>query len=250
MKTNNGYVLKCDSLSVFYGDRLAVRNISLNMQKGRIMALMGPSGCGKSTLLRCFNRMNDFVPNCRVTGQILLNDREVSSYTPEELRLRAGMLFQRPYPFAKSIRENILWALRLHKKDASDAALEKWLRAAALWDEVKDKLDAPASTLSGGQAQRLCLARALALEPEVLLLDEPCSALDPLATAQIEELLKSLKSEVALVLVTHSLAQARRVADDVAFLWSGDLIEYGLSSQVFIDPKEKRTREFVQGVWG
>jgi phosphate transport system ATP-binding protein len=242
-------------LNLHYGAAHALRDISMTIPHGKITAFIGPSGCGKSSLLRCLNRMNDLVDIARITGRILLDGRDI--YGPEvdvpELRRRIGMVFQKPNPFPKSIYENVAYGLRiqgLRRRSLLDEAVEKSLRKAALWDEVKDRLKAPAMELSGGQQQRLVIARAIAIEPEVILLDEPCSALDPIATARIEELMVELKKNYTIVIVTHNMQQASRVGDYCAFMYLGQLIEYGTAEQVFTVPLVKRTEDYVTGRFG
>ena len=242
------------SLSVRYRERLALENVNMTIGRHRVTALIGPSGCGKSTLLRCLNRMNDLVEGARVTGRVLLEGRDI--YAPgvdvTELRRRVGMVFQRPNPFAMSIYDNVAYGPRLlgaKKREVEELVVES-LQKAALWDEVKDRLHQPALSLSGGQQQRLCIARALAVRPQVLLLDEPCSALDPISTTRIEDLLLSLKEELTVVIVTHNMQQAARVADETAFFLSGRLIEFGPTAAVFERPAQKETEEYLTGRFG
>ena len=243
-------------LSVSYSARPALRGVDFVAPAGRLTAMVGPSGCGKSSLLASVNRLTDLVPGCQVTGEIRVGDADVMSPTCDvtALRLRVGMIFQRPTPFPLSIRRNLELPLREHRtRDRHELAarVEAALRDVGLWDEVKDRLDAPAAALSGGQQQRLCLARALALEPEVLLLDEPCSALDPLSSGVVEDLVASLRGRYTLLLVTHDLAQARRLADDAAFFWVeegvGRLVESGAAAQIFEAPQSPLTRAYVAG---
>ncbi len=244
------------NVNVYYGDNHAVKDASIDVSKDEVTALIGPSGCGKSTLLRCFNRMNDDIAGCRVSGEIALDGQSISG--PEmdivELRARVGMVFQKPYPFPKSIAENVAYGPRIHglaKKGAElDAIVERSLRSAGLWDEVKDRLDSPANSLSGGQQQRLCIARALAVDPEVILMDEPCSALDPIATAKVEELIAELRGRYAIAIVTHNLQQAARVSQQTAFLHLGALIESGPTSEIFTNPKLKKTNDYITGRYG
>ncbi len=246
--------ISAEKVDVFYGETQAIKGVDLELPKGAITAFIGPSGCGKSTLLRCFNRMNDVIPGARVRGRIRLGGADI--YGPEvdvtELRRRVGMVFQRPNPFPMSIYDNVAYGPRLagvKRKDLGD--LVEWsLKQAALWDEVKGRLHAPALSLSGGQQQRLCIARALAVQPEVLLLDEPCSALDPVSTTRIEELLHSLKGAYTLAIVTHNLQQAARVADYVAFFLAGELVEFGPVSRVFETPERPETEAYVTGRFG
>ena len=254
-------VLEARNVSVYYGDTHAVKEISMRVPANRVVALIGPSGCGKSTLLRCFNRMNELVEGARVEGEVLFQGQNL--YAPEvdpvEVRRRIGMVFQKPNPFPKSIYDNIAWAPRnLGMKRGLDERVEKALRGAALWDEVKDRLKDSALGLSGGQQQRLCIARAIAIEPDVLLLDEPASALDPIATASIEELMHSLKGRFTIVIVTHNMQQAARVADRTAFFSletsngepSGTLVEFAETGKIFSGPDDPRTRDYVSGRFG
>jgi phosphate transport system ATP-binding protein len=247
--------IRVDRLSLWYGDSLALDDISLDLAERRITAFIGPSGCGKSTLLRCINRMNDLVDGVRIAGQIRFGDRDV--FDPEVdvnvLRKRIGMVFQKSNPFPKTIYENVAYGPRIHgvrAKSELDGIVERGLRAAALWDEVRDRLQTSALELSGGQQQRLCIARALAVEPEVILLDEPCSALDPVATAKIEELLLELKQTYTIAIVTHNMQQAARVSDFTAFLYLGKLVEFGETREMFIAPREKRTQDYITGRFG
>ncbi len=243
-------------LHLWYGEAQALHGISLAVPANHVTAFIGPSGCGKSTLLRCLNRMNDRIVGCRIEGEVLLDGEDV--YDPQvdvvQLRTRVGMVFQKPNPFPKSIYENIAYAPRIHglarDGDAMDVLVEQSLRKASLWDEVKDKLDQPGTALSGGQQQRLCIARTIAVRPEVILMDEPCSALDPIATAKIESLIEELKQEYTIVIVTHSMQQAARVSQKTAFFYLGELVEYGDTSQIFTMPKEKRTDDYITGRFG
>jgi len=256
---SNAPVFKVRGLSVSYGDFPALRDITLDVQRNRITAIIGPSGCGKSTLIRCFNRMNDLIPSARVEGEILYHGDNL--YGPAidavEVRRRIGMVFQKPNPFPKSIFENVAFGPRVNgMRSGLDDIVEKALRQAALWDEVKDKLNQNAYSLSGGQQQRLCIARAIAVEPEVILMDEPCSALDPIATMRIEDLMKVLEETYSIVIVTHNMQQAARVADMTAFLTvelgpkgerTGALVEYDVTRQVFTNPRDQRTEDYVTG---
>jgi phosphate transport system ATP-binding protein len=245
--------LETRALSVFYGSTEAVKQISLTIPRNRVVAFIGPSGCGKSTFLRCFNRMNDLIPIARVEGEVLF--RDMNLYAPEvdavEVRRRIGMVFQKPNPFPKSIFDNIAFGLRINgfRGDIAEQ-VERSLRAAALWDEVKDRLQESALGLSGGQQQRLCIARALAVEPEILLMDEPASALDPIATGKIEDLIGDLKKDYTIVIVTHNMQQAARVSDYTAFLYLGELIEYGDTDRLFTNPSEERTEQYITGRFG
>ncbi len=248
-------ILQVDALSLWYGDAQALFEISLEIPRRMITAFIGPSGCGKSTLLRCFNRMNDLVDGVRVAGNIHFDGGDV--FDPKTdvnvLRKRIGMVFQKSNPFPKSIYDNIAYGPRLHgvtRKRELDEVVEKSLRGAALWDEVKDRLGESALGMSGGQQQRLCIARAIAIEPEVILLDEPCSALDPIATARIEELMQELKQNYTLVIVTHNMQQASRVSDYTAFLYLGKLIEYGRTEGLFLNPMRRQTEDYITGRFG
>jgi phosphate transport system ATP-binding protein len=243
------------NLNLYYDNTQALKNITMTIPARRVTAFIGPSGCGKSTLLRCFNRMNDLIDAVRIEGEVLLDGRNI--YDPAvdapELRRRVGMVFQKPNPFPKSIYENIAYGLRIqgiNSRSVLDETVEKALRRAALWDEVKDRLDASALSLSGGQQQRLVIARAIAIEPEVMLLDEPCSALDPISTARIEELMDELKSDYTLVIVTHNMQQAARVSDQTAFMYLGELVEIGDTETLFTTPSEQRTQDYVTGRFG
>jgi phosphate transport system ATP-binding protein len=247
--------MRTEKLSIAYGSKLAVNEVSLNVRQGEVLALIGPSGCGKTTLLRSLNRLVELTPAATRGGRILLDGEDVDGYDVTWLRRRVGMLFQQPNPFPMSILDNVAYGLRERgskkpsKKELEPAVTEA-LHRAGLLEEVKDSLDHPALALSGGQQQRLCIARSLAVHPEVLLLDEPCSALDPISTQTIEETIVHLRSEIAIVIVTHNLQQAQRVADHVAFMYLGDLIEYGEAEQVFRAPVAERTREYVSGGFG
>jgi phosphate transport system ATP-binding protein len=250
----SGPVLETRDLVVRYGDNPAVRGISLAISERRITAIIGPSGCGKSTLLRTLNRMNDFVPTVRIEGEILYRglDLYAPDVDPVEVRRRIGMVFQKPNPFPKTIYRNVAWGPAINglpKKDLPEL-VETSLRRAALWEEVKDRLHDSATGLSGGQQQRLCIARALAMGPEVILMDEPCSALDPVSTARIEDLMFELKERYTIVIVTHNMQQAARVSDETAFLEAGELIEFGDTDKMFTKPDKKRTEEYVTGRFG
>ncbi|BBL29762.1 phosphate transport system ATP-binding protein [Pantoea sp. PA1] len=247
--------LTVDHLSLWYGERQVLQDVSLQLPKNRITALIGPSGCGKSTLLRCFNRMNDVIDNCRIDGEILLEQQSIMRPAQDvsALRRRVGMVFQRPNPFPKSVYENVVYGLRLQgvrDKRVLNEACERALRAAALWGEVKDQLAQNALTLSTGQQQRLVIARAIAIEPDVLLLDEPTSALDPISTLVIEELMSTLKQHFTLVLVTHNMQQASRVSDYTAFMHQGSLVEFDTTDKIFTTPKVRRTEDYITGRYG
>ncbi len=247
--------MRTEALSIAYGEKLAVNAVSLEVRQGEVLALIGPSGCGKTTLLRSLNRLVDLTPTAIRGGRILLDGEDVDGFDVTHLRRRVGMLFQQPNPFPMSIFDNVAYGLRERgskkpSRRALEPAVTEALHRAGLFEEVKDDLEHPALALSGGQQQRLCIARSLAVRPEVLLLDEPCSALDPISTATIEETIVALRSEVAIVIVTHNLQQAQRVADHVAFMYLGDLVEYGEVEQVFSSPLAERTREYVGGGFG
>jgi len=245
--------IRASSVCVSYGDREVLHNIDLDILPRRITALIGPSGCGKSTFLRCINRMNDLISSCKITGEISLDGANIydKKVDVEVLRRRIGMVFQKPNPFPKSIYDNVAYGIKLHgltsRKEELDQKVEKSLRRAGLWDEVSDRLGASGTSLSGGQQQRLCIARAIAIEPDVILMDEPCSALDPIATARIEGLLHELKKKYTIVIVTHSMQQAARVSDYTAFFHLGDLVEKGDTETVFTNPKDNRTEAYITG---
>jgi phosphate transport system ATP-binding protein len=245
--------IEARELSVFYGRSEAVKKVSLGIPDRQVVAFIGPSGCGKSTLLRCFNRMNDLIPFARIEGQALFHGESLydAGVDPVEVRRRIGMVFQKPNPFPKSIYDNVAFGPRINgHRGNMDELVERSLRQAALWDEVKDRLSSSALALSGGQQQRLCIARALAVEPEVLLMDEPASALDPIATQKIEDLIYELKQNYTVVIVTHNMQQAARVSDYTAFLYMGELIEYGPTKNMFTAPKEERTESYITGRFG
>jgi phosphate transport system ATP-binding protein len=247
--------LLVDKLSLFYGQAQALTEISLDIPKQKVTAFIGPSGCGKSTLLRCFNRMNDLIDGVSTTGRILLDGYDINAGDVDvaQLRRRVGMVFQRPNPFPKSIYENVAYGLRIQgalPKSELDERVEWALRSAALWDEVKDRLRESALGLSGGQQQRLVIARAVAIKPSVLLLDEPASALDPISTLKIEELIHQLKTDYTIVIVTHNMQQAARVSDHTAFLYLGELIEFGKTNELFTNPREQQTEDYITGRYG
>jgi phosphate transport system ATP-binding protein len=241
---------------IFYGAKQAINDVSIDIATEHVTAFIGPSGCGKSTFLRALNRMNDTIPSCRVQGEIKLDGEDIygNSMDVVQLRARVGMVFQKPNPFPKSIYENVAYGPRIHglapTKADMDAIVEKSLRRAGLWDEVKDRLTDAGTALSGGQQQRLCIARAIAVSPEVILMDEPCSALDPIATARIEELIDELKGRYAIVIVTHSMQQAARVSQRTAFFHLGTMVEYGDTSDIFTNPREERTKDYITGRYG
>ena len=248
-----GPALEARELSVFYGEKQAVKDVALMVPANQVVALIGPSGCGKSTVLRCFNRMNDLVKGARVTGTVDFRGQDLyaSAVDPVEVRRRIGMVFQKPNPFPKSIYDNVAFGPRVNGFDGDlDEIVEESLRRAALWDEVSDRLDDSAYALSGGQQQRLCIARTLAVRPEIVLMDEPASALDPIATQRIEELIYELKRDYTIVIVTHNMQQAARISDFTAFLYMGNLIEYGPTETIFTNPREERTEAYVTGRFG
>ncbi len=252
---NQKAALEVDNLNLYYGPKQALNSISMKIPEKRVTAFIGPSGCGKSTLLRCFNRMNDLVEGCRIEGQIRLNGKNIFDRDVDVamLRRRVGMVFQKANPFPKSIYENVAYGLRLggiSKKSVLDDTVEWALRGAALWDEVKDRLDDSALGLSGGQQQRLVIARSIAIQPEVILLDEPCSALDPISTLKVEELINELKNQYTIVIVTHNMQQAARVSDYTAFMYIGDLIELSTTDQLFTKPAKKQTEDYITGRYG
>ena len=248
--------MRTRDVSIFYGDKKAIDNVSIDIPTEFVTAFIGPSGCGKSTFLRSLNRMNDTIASARVEGCIELDGEDIYSSGMDvvQLRARVGMVFQKPNPFPKTIYENIAYGPRIHGlaegKGELDAIVEKSLRRAGLWEEVKDRLQDSGTALSGGQQQRLCIARAIAVDPEVILMDEPCSALDPIATARIEELIDDLRGRYAIVIVTHSMQQAARVSQRTAFFHLGKMVEYGETSQIFTNPHEERTKDYITGRYG
>ncbi len=244
-----------DKLNLSYGTNHVLHDVSMEIEERRVTAFIGPSGCGKSTFLRCFNRMNDLIDNVTISGKLQVRGLDINAPSVDviEVRRRVGMIFQKSNPFPKSIYENVVYGLRIagiSDRATLDAACEKSLRGAALWDEVKDRLNDSALGLSGGQQQRVCIARAIAVEPEIVLMDEPCSALDPIATLKIEELIYSLKDSYTIVIVTHNLQQAARVSDKTAFFWLGKLVEMGPTAQMFTNPREKLTEDYITGRFG
>ena len=248
--------MRTRDVSVFYGDKQAVDSVSIDIPSEYVTAFIGPSGCGKSTFLRTLNRMNDTIPSARVEGCIELDGEDIyaSSMDVVQLRARVGMVFQKPNPFPKSIYENVAYGPRIHGlaagKAEMDRVVEKSLKRAGLWEEVKDRLQDSGTALSGGQQQRLCIARAIAVDPEVILMDEPCSALDPIATARIEELIHDLRGRYAIVIVTHNMQQAARVSQRTAFFHLGNLVEYGETSEIFTNPRQTRTKDYITGRYG
>lgn len=248
--------IRCNDINVYYGSVHAIKGVNLDVGRNEVLAMIGPSGCGKSTFLRCLNRMNDTIDGCRVTGDILLDENNINSREIDvvPLRARVGMVFQKPNPFPKSIWENVAFGPRIHGLARSraqlDEVVESSLRRAGLWDEVKDRLDKPGTGLSGGQQQRLCIARTIAVQPEVILMDEPCSALDPISTAKIEELIDELRQQFSICIVTHSMQQAARVSQRTAYFHLGDLIELGVTEQIFTNPQHKLTEDYITGRFG
>ncbi|MFL2787931.1 MAG: phosphate ABC transporter ATP-binding protein PstB [Paracoccaceae bacterium] len=249
----NNTIIEAKNVDVFYADKQALFDVNLKIEEKQVTSLIGPSGCGKSTFLRCINRMNDLIPICKITGQLEIDGQDV--YDPAvnvvALRAQVGMVFQKPNPFPKSIRENVAYGLRIHGMTSSKTELNdrvEWsLKAAGLWDEVENRLDEPGLGLSGGQQQRLCIARAIAVKPRVILMDEPCSALDPIATAIIEDLINEISQEFSIVIVTHSMAQAARVSNKTAFFHLGKLIEVGATKQIFTNPSNEKTQNYITG---
>ncbi|MDH4318559.1 MAG: phosphate ABC transporter ATP-binding protein PstB [Desulfobulbaceae bacterium] len=246
----------CRDVNVYYGEKHAIKNASIDIKRNEVLAMIGPSGCGKSTFLRCLNRMNDTVASCRVTGEILLDGKNIYDKGVDVVPLRAqvGMVFQKPNPFPKSIYDNIAYGPRIHglvpDKGGEEDLVEQSLIKAGLWDEVKDRLNQPGTSLSGGQQQRLCIARTIAVSPEVILMDEPCSALDPIATAKIEDLIDELRQQYTIVIVTHSMQQAARVSQRTAYFHLGDLVEVGETKRIFTKPKNKLTEDYITGRFG
>ncbi len=252
---NEKQKLVAKKVNVFYGDNHVIKDVSLDIKANSVTAFIGPSGCGKSTFLRCFNRMNDYIDSFRMDGKILINDSNIykKKVQVEQLRKEVGMVFQKPNPFPKSIFENVAYGLKIQgekNKTVLQEAVERSLKQAALWDEVKDDLKKSALALSGGQQQRLCIARTLAVEPSVILMDEPASALDPISTAKLEELITQLKEDYTIVIVTHNMQQAGRISDKTAFFYMGDLVEYGKTAKIFTNPKDERTQNYITGRFG
>jgi len=253
---DNGVRMRVDEFSVYYGKVQAVKQVTLSIRTHKVTALIGPSGCGKSTFIRCLNRMHELTPGARVEGKVLLDEQDLygAGVDPVDVRRRVGMVFQKPNPFPNmSVRDNVIAGFRLNgvrDRKTLDEVVEKSLRGAALWDEVKDNLQKSGASLSGGQQQRLCIARALAVNPEVLLMDEPCSALDPIATAKIEELIHELKEQVTIVIVTHNMQQAARVSDFTAFFYLGELVEFGETGKLFTAPEKRQTEDYITGRFG
>jgi phosphate transport system ATP-binding protein len=249
----NNFVLKTKDLNLHYGSFQALKEINFNVHKNSITALIGPSGCGKSTLLRCFNRMNDLIDDIRISGNIFVHDQRIEEVDIIELRKKVGMVFQRPNPFPFTVYENMIYGLKIHglgNKKKNRDMVENCLRAVGLWEELKDKLSVPALNLSEEIKQRLCIARLLTVEPEIILLDEPCSALDPIATMRVEELMMELKEKYTILIVTHNMQQAARVSDYTGFMLLGDLVEFGETSQIFTSPADERTEGYITGRFG
>lgn len=247
--------VQVNHLDLFYGETQALKGIHLEIQEKKVTALIGPSGCGKSTFLKSINRMNDLIPSCRITGEIIIDGKDIFDHDVDvtDLRKKVGMVFQKPNPFPMSIYENVLYGPKVHgqkNKKISDEIVEQSLRKAAIWEEVKDRLHQSALGLSGGQQQRLCLARALAIEPDIILMDEPTSALDPISTLKIEDLMGSLKEKYTIVIVTHNMQQAARISDKTAFFLHGEVIEYDETTNLFSMPKDKRTEDYITGRFG
>lgn len=246
--------IQVKNLELFYGDNKALKNINLDIESKKVTALIGPSGCGKSTFLRTLNRMNDLIDNVKITGEIIIGGKNIYKDIDEiDLRKKVGMVFQKPNPFPMSIYDNVAYGSRIHgvkDKETLDEIVEKSLMGAALWEEVKDRLKKSALGLSGGQQQRLCIARTIAVSPEIILMDEPTSALDPISTIKMEELMYELKKEYTVVIVTHNMQQAGRIADKTAFFLSGEVVEYGDTSDIFYKPKDKRTEDYITGRFG
>ena len=258
VSSNGKYAIEARDLSIFYGDFMAVKDVNLKIHRHKITSIIGPSGCGKSTMLRAFNRMNELVPTAWAQGEVVFNGKNIydADVDPVEVRRRVGMVFQKPNPFPKSIFENVAWGARINGYQGNlDELVEQSLRQAALWDEVHDKLDQSGNSLSGGQQQRLCIARAIAVKPEIILMDEPASALDPIATLRIEELMQELAQDYTIIVVTHNMQQAARASDYTAFFMMGEsrdgyLVEYGPTREVFTNPRDQRTEDYITGKFG
>jgi phosphate transport system ATP-binding protein len=245
--------IRSEALNLWYGDFHALKSVNISIKPTTITSIIGPSGCGKSTLLRCFDRMNDLISSVRIAGRITLDGQDIAAISRTDLRKRVGMVFQRPNPFPLSIFDNVVYGLRVHGTNSRSAlrdAAEASLRATALWDALKDKLNSPALELSAEQQQRLCISRLVAIEPEVLLMDEPCSALDPISTEHIEELMQELARRYTIVIVTHNMHQAARISTEAGFMLLGELIEFGLTTRIFTNPSDKRTEDYVTGRYG
>jgi phosphate transport system ATP-binding protein len=250
-KINLPVVLKTQNVSIFYGQNEAVKKVNLDIYKNKVTAIIGPSGCGKSTLLRSYNRMNDFIESARVQGEVIFEGKNLFKQDAMEVRTKIGMVFQKPNPFPKSIYNNISWGPKIHGFQGDfDELVEDSLRKSALWDEVKDRLHESAANLSGGQQQRLCIARTIAMKPNIILMDEPCSALDPRSTIRIEDLISELRTDYTIVIVTHNMQQAARVSDFTAFFYEGHLIEFDKTNKVFTKPSQKQTEDYITGRFG
>jgi phosphate transport system ATP-binding protein len=251
--SNNGYVLETKKLNLWYGTKQALMDINIKVAKNQVTALIGPSGCGKTTLLRCFNRMNDLIDGTKINGEIVYNGKNILDVEVEKVRKENGMVFQKPNPFPKSIWENIAYGPQIHgvhNNDKLDEIIETSLKRAALWDEVYDRLEDSALSLSGGQQQRLCIARALSVEPSIILMDEPCSALDPIATGKIEDLIQELSQNYTVIIVTHNMQQAARVSDYTGFMYLGKMIEFDRTTKIFESPSEELTENYITGRFG
>lgn len=248
------YIIKVNKLDLYYGNNQALKKVDLNIQKNKVTALIGPSGCGKSTFLRTLNRMNDLIENVKINGSILFEEKDIyKNYDVINLRKKIGMVFQKPNPFPMSVYDNVAYGPKVHgikNKIKLDEIVESSLKGAALWDEVKDRLNKSGIGLSGGQQQRLCIARTLAVEPEIILMDEPTSALDPISTLKIEDLIGQLKEKYTVVIVTHNMQQAGRISDYTAFFYTGEIVEFGLTEDIFYKPKDKRTEDYITGRFG
>ena len=255
-EANGDFKVRAQNVNVYYGEKQALFDVNINIPDRSVTSFIGPSGCGKSTFLRCINRMNDSIDTCRVTGNVLVDGKDINrkSLDPVQLRASVGMVFQKPNPFPKSIYENVVYGPKIHglarTKSEYDEIVEKSLRKAGLWEEVKDRLDGPGTGLSGGQQQRLVIARAIAVNPEIILMDEPCSALDPIATAKIEELIDELRQNYCIIIVTHSMSQAARVSQQTAFFHLGKVIETGPTETIFTNPKDTKTQDYITGRFG
>jgi phosphate transport system ATP-binding protein len=249
------YIIETDDLELWYGDNHALKDIEIKFERNKVTALIGPSGCGKSTLIRCLNRMNDIIDSCKIEGEVNFHGKNIynEETDPVEIRTKIGMVFQKPNPFPKSVYDNVAYGPRVHgisDKKKLDEIVKKSMKDAVLWDEIEDRLSDSAMSLSGGQQQRLCIARALAVEPEVILMDEPCSALDPIATAKIEDLINELKRDYTVIIVTHNMQQAARVSDFTGFMYLGELIEFGKTKYIFENPQEELTEKYITGRFG
>lgn len=253
MEIYNGSKISVKNLDLFYGDKQALKDINMNIKEGKVTALIGPSGCGKSTFIRTLNKMNDLIDNVKIYGNITLDGEDINKQNVIELRARVGMVFQKPNPFPMSIYDNITYGPKIQgikDKKELDKIVEESLKGAAIWDEIKDRLKSSALGLSGGQQQRLCIARAIAMKPEVILMDEPTSALDPISTGKVEELIEELKGKYTIVIVTHNMQQANRISDDTAFFLNGEVVEFNNTKTIFENPMDKRTEDYINGRFG